>query len=843
MRLARPRITLNLNCPKMQRCGLALLCALSVGTPWAMPADAPIAQYEHQTWRTENGLPQNSVHAITQTSDGFLWLATEGGLARFDGLKFDTDAKNAPAAFPSNDLSLVAKLNLTQQLPGKKITAVFKDRGGTIWVGTETGALRIVNGRVYPVASPDPLANEFILCFYQDREGDIWVGTDSGGVTILREQRFKTYGREHGIPEELVRCIFEDSHGVIWAGTSAHGLRKFDGERFSSITTRDGLTSDVVLSLAEESQGRLLAGTPDGLNILAGNHVQWLTSADGLPDDFIRSIYRDFDGSLWIGTRRGLAHYNLDRVTNYTTSDGLPSDLIGTTLRGKDGRLWVGTLKGLANQSGRGSWSAVGPRDSAITALFQDAAGVLWIGTDVKGLARWEGDRWFSYPSTLGLPSNISGIVEDANGQLWITSPHGLFRARRSDLNAYAAGRLQNVPFSSYGTGDGLPVNEFAAGGHPTLWKDHKNTIWLASAKGVISIDALHTEPNPIRPTVVIEQVAADDRLLNPAQGTELGPGLSRLSFAYTGLSFVAPQQVRFKYRLEGFDKAWIDAGTRRTAYYTNLPPGPYRFVVLARNNDGLWSRQGAELAFRLRPHYYQTNWFRLCLLLAVAGLGYALYRWRVEYVRSQFDAVMAERNRIAREIHDTLAQGFVGVSLKLELARRLMASSSEDAAHALEQAQTLVQHSLAEARRSIWDLRSAAPGDENLGSKLSKVVRQAIGDNAVDLKLDITGAQQCLPAKIESELLRIGQEAVTNVVRHADATHVSVTLAFGADKARMTICDDGRGFAPGDYANGMNGHFGLRGMRERAKEIRGELIVTSAPGQGTQICLELPVK
>lgn len=833
----------------MQGCGLcrchliALFYVFLTGVRVATAADQPL-QYEHQTWRTENGLPQNSVHSIVQASDGFLWLATEGGVARFDGVKFDVyDAKNAPVVFPASDLSLVAKLNLTHQLPGRKITAVFQDRAGTIWVGTETGALRIVNGHVYPVATPDPLSNEFILCFFQDRDGDIWVGTDSDGVTVLREQRFRKYRREDGMPDELVRCIFEDSHGVVWAGTSAHGLRKFDGQRFSSITTADGLSSDVILSLAEDSQRRLLAGTPDGLNILTGNHVQWLTSADGLPDDFIRSIYRDTDGSLWIGTRRGLAHYESGRVTNYTIANGLPSDLIGAVLRGKDGRLWAGTLKGLAEKIGLAGWSVAGARDTAVTALFQDADGVLWIGTDTKGLARLEGDRWFSYPSILGLPNNISGIVADANGQFWITSPHGLFRARERDLNAYAAGYVRDVSISSYGTGDGLPVNEFAAGGHPTVWKDHQNTIWLASAKGVVSIDALHTKPNPIPPAVAIEQVAADDRLLNPSQVTAFAPGLSRLSFGYTGLSFAAPQQVRFKYRLEGFDKAWIDAGTRRIAYYTNLPPGRYRFVVLARNNDGLWASQAANLSFQLRPHYYQTNWFRACLLLALAGMAYALYRWRVEYVRSEFDAVTAERNRIAREIHDTLAQGFVGVSLKLELARRLIPRSSETAAQAIEQAQALVQNSLAEARRSIWDLRSGSAGDENLGSRLSQVVRQAIGDNAVDLKLDITGAQQRLPARMEAELLRIGQEAVMNVVRHANAAHVSVTLSFNTDKARMTICDDGRGFAPGEHTNMMNGHFGLRGMRERAKEICGELTVTSSPGQGTQICLELPVK
>lgn len=904
-----------------------LMALLLVSATAAMSVEAPAA-YEHQTWRTENGLPQNSVHSIAQSSDGYIWLATEGGLARFDGLKFVVfDSENTPelrdnyirfllatrdgslwiatadgltrlqngsftcftteqglpgnnvlslletsagalrvvtsdgvaiyqngrfvsASAPSNEqpasLSLPLAARLSPWLLDKRVLSVARDRSGTIWVGTEKGAARIVGGQLTPVDSPELLSNGVILCLFGDREGDIWVGTDSDGVTIFRHQQFRKYGRNQGLPDDLVRCVFEDSQGTIWAGTNGHGLARWNGRTFSSFTTAEGLSSDVILSLADDSQGDLLAGTPDGLNIIHQNHVRLLTSADGLPDDLVRSIYKDTDGSLWIGTRRGLAHSIAGRITTYTTADGLPSDLVGALLRDKNGVLWVGTLKGLA-MSVNGKFSRPAAlnqtRADAITSLFEDARGVLWIGTDHEGLIRLTPQKAVQFPAALGLPQTVAGLAEDSSGRLWITSPHGLFRVSRAELDAYADGKPIAPSILSFGTADGLPVNDFSTGGHPTLSKDRRNTLWFATAKGLVSVDASQAAPNPVPPSVVLESVVADDRVLAPSHVAAFAPGLARLAFDYTGLSFAAPQQLRFKYRLEGFDRAWIDAGTRRTAYYTNLPPGRYRFVVRARNGDGVWSANAAGIAFQLRPHFYQTNWFRALLLLAFAALTYSIYRWRVRHVQNQFNAVIAERTRIAREIHDTLAQGFVGVSVQLELVRRLMSTSLDSAHEVLGQAQQLVQQSLAEARRSIWNLRAEPGPDEDLRSKLSNAVQQSMQNHALDVKIDVTGAYRPLPPKIETEVLRIGQEAVRNVVRHANATRLRVTLAFDSTKAQMTIWDDGQGFSPQQYAAAPDGHFGLRGMRERAEAINANLNVTSSAGKGTQVSLELPLK
>jgi signal transduction histidine kinase len=312
--------------------------------------------------------------------------------------------------------------------------------------------------------------------------------------------------------------------------------------------------------------------------------------------------------------------------------------------------------------------------------------------------------------------------------------------------------------------------------------------------------------------------------------------------FEYAGLSFAAPSKVRFKYRLEGFDHDWIDAGTQRAAYYTNIPPGEYRFHVIARNSDGVWNSSGAVLPLRLRPRYYQTYWFYVLVAFGLALFGYGIYRLRVNQVQSQFNAVLAERNRIAREIHDTLAQGFVAVSVQLEVVSRLLSVSPEAAREQLVRASELVHESLQEARRSIWELRSQASTNDDFAARLSKTASRIIGSAPLKWTLQVNGTYHPLPPKTENELLRIAGEAITNVVRHADAANIAVNLKFESKKFRMTIIDDGRGFEGEPASFGSNGHFGLKGMRERAESIGAKLTVSSKPQQGTTVAVEATI-
>jgi signal transduction histidine kinase/ligand-binding sensor domain-containing protein len=884
----------------------SFLCALAwVMAAWPLAAldpAKPLTSFQRQTWQTESGLPQNTVHAILQTHEGYLWLATEGGLVRFDGLKFTVfDSQNTPALHSNNIRALwedrghalwigtadgltvfqygeTSVFTRDQGLPGNSIWSVYEDRAGLLWVVTASGVAefrngrfalretketpdinsnrgaalpdkqgalwvanrgvkRIVKGNVETLPANDPLSNDTILCLFEDSEGDMWFGSESNGVTVLRDPKITTYTAKDGLADDLARCIYQDRQGALWFGTNG-GLTKLAAGKMSSFTVANGLSSNLVFALGETAGGDLLVGTQDGLNVLHDGNVTLLTTADGLADDLVRSLYTDTDGAVWIGTRRGLTVWKDARFRTYTEADGLGSDFVGALTRDRDGALWVGTLRGLTRLKD-GRFKTFSGQDgltsSVITALQADSTGILWVGTEDGGLHRLQNGRISHYAANLGLPSSIYAIVEDGPF-LWLTSKTGIFRVAKAELAAGAEGALS---IAQYGTADGMRVNECSEGGHPSAWRSQDGALWFATLHGVSTMESRSAMANGKAPPVSIESFAVDDQPVNLTLTRDIAPGHERLSFEYTGISFASPQRVRFRYRLEGFDRAWVEAGTRRTAYYTSLPPREYRFRVTARANDGVWNTNETVVAFRLLPRFYQTYWFYLLLASALALSVYLFYRWRVREVEAQFNAVLAERNRIAREIHDTLAQGFVAVSLQLELLGRKLESAPDSVKDLIKQTRELVQSSLHEARRSIWQLRSEGADTADFRTRLSAMASEITQRSGLKVQFQVLGTYRALPENIESELLKIGQEAVTNVVRHAQASEVKIDLAYDRKKVRMTIADDGRGFEGAVNSAGPAGHFGLRGMRERAAQIGAELNVKSHPGEGTEIDIE----
>jgi signal transduction histidine kinase/ligand-binding sensor domain-containing protein len=852
----------------------------------ALDPAKPLTSYQRQTWQTESGLPQNTVHAILQTHDGYLWLGTEGGLVRFDGIRFTVyDSQNTPAIRGNNIRALFEDreqalwigtsdglavfreggtrvFTREQGLPNNSVWsisqdsigrprvltaggsaeyrngrfeglqskeslesnsgAVLKDARGALWIANR-GVKRILNGKTESFPANDPLAGDVILSMFEDREGNLWLGSESNGLTVLRDPKISSYA------DGLVRCVYQDRRGMLWLGTNL-GLTKIDGGKTSNFTVEEGLSSNLVFALGENSEGDLLVGTQDGLNVIHEGNVKLLTTADGLADDLVRSLHTDADGSIWIGTRRGLTQWKGSSFHTYTEADGLASDFVGAVARGKDGALWVGTLHGLTRIKD-GRFQTFG--SNVVTALYEDSAGVLWIGTQDGGLQRMRNGQMFRYPADLGLPLSIYAIVEDG-GYLWMTSKTGIFRASKAELDSGGA-----LSIAQYGTADGMRVNECSEGGHPAAWRSNDGALWFATLRGVSTIDQRIAIANGLPPPVSVEAFSVDDRAVDLKGTKEIRPGHERLSFEYAGLSFASPQRVRFRYKLEGFDRDWVDAGTRRVAYYTSLPPGDYRFRVTARANDGAWNQNDAELAFRLLPRFYQTYWFYLLLALALALSAYAFYRWRVSQVEARFNAVLGERNRIAREIHDTLAQGFVAVSLQLEVLARKLENTPEGVKELVKQTREMVQSSLNEARRSIWELRSQGSDARDLRARLSKAATEITERAGVKVQYRVLGTYRVLPENIERELLKIGQEALTNVVRHAKANLVRVDLAYEEKKVRMTIADDGGGFEGAVNSLGPEGHFGLRGMRERAAQIGAQLNVTSRLGEGTQVEVE----
>jgi ligand-binding sensor domain-containing protein/signal transduction histidine kinase len=965
-------------------CSLAANCTGARAQRSGGHAAPPVSRaLGHQAWSSENGLPQNSVHQILQTRDGYLWIATEGGIARFNGMQFTIFDQEHNPTFTSNDTCCLAEdrsgglwigtsdgllryaggafrryttgdglpspvvlslattgdgllLVLTSgglarydgqkftplpfsaselgsgpennvwlatpaglfsyndehlravsvpglptepieglgafqdgsqwvrtrtaflmwkqgrlrtwrtghELPGTRVQSLLADSRGTLWVGTDQGLVALSSAPTVdnlPLEIQPALGTTSILTIFEDRERNIWVGTDTTGLHILRPQKFRTLPSLSGYP---ITAITQTADGTIWLGSKGEGLFRYEGGQTRHLSTKDGLISDVILTLAADGDGSLWIGTPDGLNHLRGKNIESYTSDDGLPDDFIRSLYADRDESLWVGTRRGLAHRQSGQFTVLSRRDGLTSDLVGAMLRSSSNDLWVGTLDGLVRiRDGKVTvfTKSQGLSSDVITSLLEDTNHTLWVGTKDGGLSR-SIENGFSPVFARNLPREIDAILGDARGYLWLTSSRQVMRVLASELTGCGETLACNPHIVTYGSSDGMPSEETSSSGHPSAWRAADGYLWFATRKGVAIINPTDLRENHIPPPVAIERFTVDDTELKGA-GTEIAipPGHVRYSFEYAGLSYVSPSRVHYRYILEGFDKQWTQAGSRRNAYYTNLPPGHYRFRVQAANEDGIWNETGAEIAFAIKPPFYRTLWFSGFVTLLLAGIVFAVYTMRVRAIRSQFDAILAERNRIAREIHDTLAQGFVGVSVQLELTAHLLAQSQVlEASQQVDRTRELVQEGLADARRSIWDLR-AVGSQATLPMRLTRLVEQSATKH---LKTDtnIWGVYRALAPNLENEVLRIAQEALANAVRHSGATHVTVGLRYHPNQLTFTVSDNGSGFHATDTSLPAKGHFGLQGMRERANQIGGTLNVESSPDSGTTVTLSVPL-
>ena len=966
---------------------LVVVCLLTGAfSAAALEPTTPLANYGRQTWGMENGLPQNTVQALAQTRDGYIWLGTEVGLARFDGNNFAVFDKNSTPALPGSDvrclletkdgalwigtseglarwkdgavaafstkdglpgngiralkkssggllmvsadsgyaklqagqfvaidvaefklegkpLSLVSgltenprtetlasgltreEIEFTQilqgntfalasknvltiphgdivterftvghELPGSRIQTIVADREGSLWIGTNSGLARWGAGKVQRLPVTDPLATASVLSIMEDHEGNLWVGTETSGLHILRDQRFRSVGAREGLSSDTTTAVVEDSAGTLWVGTSSGGLNALrqspDGKNFvKSYSVSSGLLSDVILALAAAPSGDLWVGTPDGLNRIRAGKVDAFTSADGLPDDFIRSLLADTDGSLWIGTRRGLTHWtglksgslSGARMETFTHASGLGSDLVGAMTRDARGDLWVATLAGLSRLSGGrivNYTTANGLSSNVITALLARANGTLLIGTQEHGWNLWNGQH-FTAQSSGGLnTTSIHAILEDGGGHLWFATGDGIARCD-SD------GRAGCSHWIEFGAADGLRSRETTTNSHPSAWRSRNGELWFATPKGLVEIDPAHFPVNTVPPPVVLERFAVDDvaQALRAAGSVlRIEAGHVHFQFDFAGLSFIAPQKVRYRYMLEGLDRGWIEAGARRSAYYTNIRPGRYTFRVQAANNDGLWNTEGAALTFELRPHFYQTLWFFALLLAAAVCIIVLLLRLRLRRAEGEFRAVLGERNRIAREIHDTLAQGYVGISVQLELLSELLRhNKTEAAAKHLDMTRGYVREGLAEARQSIWALRSQDSGETTLPVRLRRIV-EAEGGHGLKASFSLFGAYRPMPAETEREYLRVAQEAIHNVKKHAAAQHLFVQLEYGPEQIALEVRDDGQGFAADQKMESQPGHFGLTGMRERAAAIGGTLEVTSELGAGTTVRLRAAV-
>ncbi len=595
-------------------------------------------------YTTKEGLSNNIVRAILEDRKGNLWLGTDKGLDLYKDGKF---------------IVYTAK----EGLPSNIIRSMFEDRQGNLWIGTTGGIGRLQGGKFTTYTTKEGLANNVVLSIYEDMENSLWIGIDGGGLNRFKDGKFTTYTTKEGLSNDIVRPICEGGKGNIWIGTD-NGLNKLKDGKFEVLTTKEGLSNNVVRALAEDKRGNLWIGTYKGLSLYKDGKFTGFTTRDGLHNDNVKSIYEDNNGNIWIGTTGGLNRFRNGKFASYTTREGLSNNIVTSMREDDKGDLWIGTYKGL-NKYRDGKITTYSTKDGLssdfVTSIYKDDRGNLWIGTYGGGLNKFNDGRFTTYTKKKGFfDDNVFQILEDRSGNLWMSCNNGIFCVNKNELDDFGENKTSSLSFTSYGEADGMRSKECNGAIQPAGWRSRDGKLWFPTVKGVVVIDPENIKINDKPPPVVIEKVIIDDKSIYVGEKARLSPGKRKFEFHYAGLSFLVPEKVLFKFKLEGFDDKWVDAGTRRTAYYTNIPPGSYSFKVIACNNDGVWNETGASFDFYLKPLFYQTWWFYFICTLGTVFLGAVIFQVRVKQLKKrkeELEQLVTERTKQLNKAYKKLEQ------------------------------------------------------------------------------------------------------------------------------------------------------------------------------------------
>jgi len=783
------------------------------------------------TYILPKSLPPSRIRGAAMGGDDVLWLGlTDGRLGRL----VNGSLVEEKGTVTTDWLSSTRKNWKEQIAPDFRRTVIFPSDGiergipynvafgddeDNLWVGSEgEGLFRVQRQSIKALSSAQGLASDGVYPVMESREGDMWIGSWPAGLSRVHDGHVTAFTKADGVPG-LVTSLAEDRSGTIWIG-SHNGVKVFSRGR---LTVPAGLPDQrlpVIQVIQPMRDGSMMLGTPRGMYILDGSRSRWITTRDGLATDDVRVILEDRGGDTWIGGYGGLTRIHNGVMTRWTETEGLPSN--------------------------------------NIRAIVEDHAGDIWVGTYDGGIGWLRNGKWVVFNQGSGLYDNGAfQILEDNQQRFWISSNRGIYRVTRQQLINVAEGREVRVDSVAYGRADGMLTVECNGGVWPAGAKDPHGLLWFPTEKGVAIVDPNSVSVDKLPPKVVIESASVEHKLQTALNQVVMRPGQISLEVQYTALNYSRPEQISFRYKLDGIDEGWQEVGHRRTAYYTHLPPGDYVFRVAARNSDGVQSLVDGTLPITVVPPFYRRSWFFALIVLTTLAILWLLWNRRTQqmareqasqqaFSRELIASQEGERRRIAAELHDSLGQRMIIIN---NLALFLLKTkgkplTEDDKQQTIEEISSEATQAIEETRAISYALRPFQLDRLGLSKAIQAMLTKVARASDIELSADIEDIDDAFPEDSRINVYRIVQEGVNNIVKHAHATHGTVTARRTRSSVVLTISDNGQGL-PSEprHPRPGGGGFGLTGIRERAMLMNGTLQIKSENGNGTSLVIHFPLE
>ncbi len=772
--------------------------------------------------------------ALARAKDGTLWVGIgEEGL----GLAQLKDGAVKPFVTPTFDGS---KLN---------VTSLMFDRDGNLWIGTDAkGLFRVYGNTVEHYGHTEGLSGDSVWALFEDREGIVWAGTTSG-IDSFRDPRVTTFSALQGLGKDSAAGILASRDGTIWVAN--HGsLDRIKNGTVSSIRRGDGLPGSQVAAMLEDHAGNMWVGVDDGLYLFKEGRFRRLPEPNRQPLGMVVGMTEDIDGNIWAECASKPS--KLVRIRDFQVREIFPAPQVpaGNKLAPDPrGGIWIVRSKELVlfRNGILVTKVPLTPRSSALSRqIIVEADGSILAGTE-NGLAGWRMGKVQSMTTKNGLPCDfVISFIQDREKRWWLYTRCGVVEFSDSELQRWWANPDAAVQNRVYDAFDGAQPNigSFIASAYTS-----DGRVWFSSGVVVQMVDPSELSQKALPAQTYIESLVADRKEFKATPNLKVPPNPRDLQIDYTSPTFSIPQRVNFRYRLDGYDRDWHEAGARRQAFYTDLPPGKYSFRVIASNSDGVWNESAAKLDFSIAPAYYQTNWFRALCACILLALLWAAYQWRVRQLQHQFDmtleARVGERTRIARDLHDTLLQSAHGVLLRFQTVSQLLPDRPMEAKEKLDNAIDQTADFITEARDEVQGLRDSTVQSNDLALAIS-TLGQELGTDSANHRpafgVAVEGEARNLHPILRDEIYKIAAEALRNAFCHSQARQIEVEIRYDTEQFRLRVRDDGKGVDPAILSSqGSEGHFGLPGMRERATLIGGKLVVWSEVDAGTEVELRVP--